>query len=172
MKSNKAIIIAMCFAVLIIMSVVYAAFTNSLTITSKGNAVGTMGGVSQVISCGTGVAGISGASVPVVVEDDVTINATLYQPGDTIACTITYKNNNAFQVITDDGTIGCSPVVGTLDAPVTIGLSNLVAANDTLAAGASKTVDVSISYFNATVQNDPITKNASVTCTVNWRQDS
>lgn len=169
MKGNKALVIAMCFAVLIIMSVVYAAFTNSLSITAKSNAIGTMGGVTQTISCDAGTPGVSGANAPVATEDDVTINATLYQPGDEITCTITYTNNNAFRVVAPEGTTGCDSVDGSITSPIRIVITKF-ASGATLPAGGSKTVPVKISYMSYTVQNDPVAKNASVTCNVNWVQ--
>lgn len=171
-KNDRILVVAMAFVAVIMLSVVYAAFANAITVTAKGNAVGTMAGITQTVSC-TSAVGLTSATAPSAVTstsgNTVTINGTLHQPGDKLTCTITYKNNNAFAVKTTNGTTGCESVTGTAASAVGIAVTK-VAAGTTLQPSSTTTGTVVISFYSGSSQSDPTAKTASVACAVAWAQ--
>lgn len=174
-KNDKVLIVAMAFVAVVMLSVVYAAFTNAITVTGKGNAVGTMTGVTQTVSC-TSAVGLSGATAPsasvsttAATKSAVTVTATLHQPGDKVTCTVTYKNTNGFAVKSTSGTTGCNNVTGSATSPVNIAISK-VAANTSLQPNSTTSSTITISFYSAASQGNPTTKTASVACAVAWAQ--
>ena len=169
MNKKSILMVSLCVGIAV-MAIAYAAFSTTLQINTT---VTSAGGpdVRLSCSCATGTAGLSGATAPSATctptslsqTSSATMSATLHQPGDSVTCTYTIKNNSSFNMKTT-AAINC----GSLSSPFTSSVSTL--AKDTvIAAGSSKTFTITMGYLSS-ITSQPSTTTGSITCTIPMSQ--
>ena len=171
MNKKTIAMLSLCVG-LAVMAIAYAAFQSQLTVTVGLSGTGL--DVKMSCKCNTGVAGLSGATVPTATctpgtatnTTTGTMAATLYQPGDEVTCEFTIKNDSAFDVkvnnLEGNGEMSCTslstPFISNVDA---------ILAQDTVIAknGGTAKFTIEMGYLN-TITSQPSTTSGSMSCTV------
>lgn len=173
MNKKTLMAVALC-GMLAAMAVVYAAFQTTLTVTGTTTQTGnfSMQLVAESASV-TGTAGLTGATAPTASCTNIsgsttgTMQAKLYQPGDTVTCSWKVKNSGTLKAKAN-GNYSCSP--SSLSSPFT---SSVTWKKTALAAGSTSTageITMTIGYLSS-ITSQPTTTTASITCNFPYTQD-
>lgn len=164
---NKLLIAAL--VVVGLASVAYAAFAQILTISGTGTATGSWNVAITGITRTTAT-GATDASAPTFTGTSATFSTNLAYPGATATYEVTVKNNGTVPAklssITDLATINAA-------APtyITYTVSGVTAGTTTLAAGATNTVTVVVTWDAASAPSTAgESKNATIT--LNYAQNT
>ena len=155
----KSKILVAALAVVVLASVAYAAFSQSLQINGTGTATGEWNveitGITNTASTGT-----TEAVVPSFNATSATFSTNLAYPGATATYEVVIENNGTIpaelSTLTDLTTLNASA-----PAYITYSVSG-VAVNDPLAAGASTTAIVTVTWDAASTGTTGATKNATI----------
>lgn len=165
MNKKSILMVSLCVGIAV-MAIAYAAFSTTLQINTTVTSAGGLD-IKLSCSCATGTAGLTGATKPTATCTPTSptnttagiMTASLRQPGDSVSCTYTIKNDSLFNVKTTDD-INC----GSLSSPFTSSVTALP--EDTvITAGSSKTFTITMGYLSS-ITSQPSTTTGSITCTV------
>jgi uncharacterized repeat protein (TIGR01451 family) len=164
---NKLIIAAVILVGLA--SVAYAAFAQLLTVNGTGTATGDWNVAISGITMTSQTGATDHASTPSYTGTSATFDVDLAYPGATSTYTVTIKNNGSIPAklssLTDLASINA-----TSPADITYTLSG-VAVNDTLAAGATATATVNVTWGAASTSNIT-SQSKSATINFNYVQNT
>lgn len=161
-KDGRNILIASLLAIVLFMSIGYAAFAQTLNL----NSTATISGEWDIEITGITASSVTGnakGGTPTYTSTSATFNPTLLQPGDTVTYTITVENKGnidaKFSSMNLTKTAGGSPAI----------IYSSTDPSSELAAGASTTFTVTATY-DSTVTEVPDIKTKSITGTVEYVQ--
>ena len=157
-RKKRAIVIGSLFAILVCMTIGYAAFSTQLNI--SGTSTITSNWDVQIIGITPGTPTNTGenAVAPSYTATTATMEANLYAPGDAMTYEITIENKGTIDAVLDSITKSDS------SNPAILFETSGVKEGDTLASGSKATMIVKISYSTSvTSQPDNLTGELSVT---------
>lgn len=162
MKDSKNVIIATLLAIVLVMSVGYAAFATQLTLNGNAEIVGEWNVEITKIEA-TNVVGTADAGDPSFTKTSATFDADLYKPGDAVTYTVTVENKGSIDAVLDAATFteqadGSPAIIYTTTDP-----------SQELAAGATTTFTVTATY-DSTVTTLPEITSKSITGVIEYEQ--
>lgn len=162
-RKKRTIIIGSLLAILICMTIGYAAFQTQLNIV--GSSVITSNWDVQIIniSLGTPTGTGENAIVPSYTATTATMEANLYAPGDAMTYEITIKNNGNIDAVLN------SIIKSDSNNPAILFETSGVNEGDTLLAGEQAIMTVKISY-NGSVTSQPDNLIGGLSVTLNYTQ--
>lgn len=163
---NKNVLIGGLLAIVFVMAVGYAAFATQLNITGSANVTSSWDVHIKSITAGTPV-GTATSKSATVGEGGLSANfeASLVAPGDTISYDVVVENSGTLPAKLTD-------LVFTPGSSTAIEYANTgMAVNDQIAAGATKTIKVTVGY-KSTVTGQPAEgdKTSSLTMNLTFNQ--
>ena len=162
-RKKRTIIIGSLLAILIVMTVGYAAFSTQLNITGTSNIASNWDvqiiGITPGTPTGTG----ENAVAPSYTATTATMEANLYAPGDAMTYEITIKNNGNIDAVLDSITKSDS------SNPAILFETSGVNEGDALLAGEQAVMTVKISY-NSSVTSQPDNLTGELSLTLNYVQ--
>ncbi len=182
MRSKNVFMFAL-LVIIAIVTIVYAAFSTTLTINGTTSQSGTFG--VTMTGCTTSVVatGISGATAPsatctpsgTATGTTGTCSGTFRQPGDSIKCSYTVKNTGNLKAKAGTGPT-CTVSGGMATTATSSAATPLYYTTSwtktALAAGDSAANDFTITItFSASVTTQPTTTTGTVSCTLGYTQD-
>ncbi len=165
---NKNILIGALIAVVLIMGVGYAAFAQQLTINGNAEITSKWDVHIDGITAGEPVGTATTKEAPTFTNTTATFSTNLVAPGDSLTYTVSIKNGGTLDAkVTDSGvTFTEGANTGAIKYTYTG-----IAAGDVIAAGASKTFTVTVTYLSS-VETQPTQADLSnsVTMILNFEQ--
>ncbi len=172
-RKSRNVIIGLLCAIIVFMGVGFAASLSSiLKINGNAEITGTWNVKITGITA-TGTTGKAEAGTPTFTSTTATFNATLKEPSDSVTYKVTVQNNGTIQAKLDDvvealGNASNDAIVYTLS-------SSNPAKGATLAAGATQTFEVTVTYA-ADAQGDKAPEESelsqTMTLTLTYVQDT
>lgn len=163
-KTNSVIMILL--VVMLGLTIGYAALSTTLTISGTSNVTGTWNVAITNITAGT-LSEASNATPPTYTGTTATFSTNLNKPGASATYTVTVKNSgNIVAKLSSINGVTEANAAEPTDVTYTVTGINV---NDTLAAGASKTITVKVDWKSSATKI-PTTKTKTMTLALNFVQ--
>ncbi len=164
---NKIIVVAL--VVVALASVAYAAFAQTLTINGTGTANGNWDvKITNIVQ--TSATGATDATAPSFNDTSATFDVDLAYPGATATYDVTVTNAGSIDAKLDTMT-DLATINSAAPAYITYAVSGVTAGTTTLAAGATNTVQVTVTWDAASSPDTSTGNTKSATIDLNYVQN-
>lgn len=162
---KKNIVITFLIGIFCIMSIVYAAFSQSLNIIGSASIDSRWNIKITDVTTKNIVGDAAKAFEPVVSDTAVTFKTNLVSPGDSMTYSVTVTNDG-----TIDAKVDSIDITDSKNPAITFNTLG-IASNDLLEVGDTQTFDVVVTYSNA-VTSQPQDTSATLTVKINYVQNA